>query len=295
MLISVPGAMAQRGAGGSGSHGGGGGHAVGGGFAGHPAGGGFAGRPLNSGGFSTAPRAFLPPGSFSRSFSGSFPVNRSASSWGQPGLTSQRLNAFTTPYFGRSRPASGAAWSRTANGFHNGNGYGDGHARGDHRYRYRSPYRGYGYGGAVGLVPWEVGYPDFMGYGDQEYDDSGSASAEAAPDQNGSAEAPEGYSNQPYEESDARQDYAPPPEYAPQERLSQTSQPAPIAEPTLTVVFRDGHTQEIRNYALTPTTLIVLDEAAAGRQQRISLDQVDLQATEQSARQAGLEFRPPSA
>jgi len=69
---------------------------------------------------------------------------------------------------------------------------------------------------------------------------------------------------------------------------------AVAAEPELKLIFRDGHQQSIRNYVLTGKTLIVLDNAASGRQQRISLAALDVPATEQAAEAAGLEFSPPA-
>jgi len=69
----------------------------------------------------------------------------------------------------------------------------------------------------------------------------------------------------------------------------------PTAEPELTVIFKDGHSQQIHNYALTRDTLIVLDSAVSGRESRIPLDAVDLPATEHSASNAGLDFMPPTS
>jgi hypothetical protein len=62
----------------------------------------------------------------------------------------------------------------------------------------------------------------------------------------------------------------------------------------LTLIFSDGHQQAIRNYVLTSDTLIVLDQAASGYQQRIPLAALNLSATEQAAQQAGLDFSPPA-
>jgi hypothetical protein len=40
--------------------------------------------------------------------------------------------------------------------------------------------------------------------------------------------------------------------------------------------------------------VIVLDQAASGRQQRIPLAALNLPATEQAAEQSGLDFTPPA-
>lgn len=72
--------------------------------------------------------------------------------------------------------------------------------------------------------------------------------------------------------------------------------PAPIApEPRLTLIFRNGQTRQVRNYVLTPRSLIVLDDAASGREPEIPLSSLNLPATEKAARQAGLDFSPPTS
>jgi hypothetical protein len=245
LLCVAPAALAQRSGGG---HGGGfgGGHAGGfsGGFASHGFGGGFSGSAGRSSfaprSYTSAPRMnWAAPG---RGFTGAYRGNLSA---GRPGWAGQ----------GRS-----------------GN-------------RYRSPYRGYGrYGGypyAVGnsweLTPWELGYPDFLGYGN----DIGDPQPDAQIPQD-SADAG------PAPDDEYRPDYGAAPGYAP-------SAPAPVgSEPALTLIFSDGHRQSIRNYALTGDSVIVLDGAAAGRQQRIPLADLNLTATQQAAQQSGLDFTPPA-
>ena len=160
------------------------------------------------------------------------------------------------------------------------------------RGRYRSPYRGgYGYPGygsyvnSWELLPWDFGYPGFTGYGDDD-DDSGQAAqgqVETAPPDESYPPPGDGY----------RPDYdsGPPPMMA-----SAAPAPAvPVApEPQLMLIFKDGHQQPIRNYVLTPSTVIDLDQAASGRQTRIPLDDLNLPATERAAQQAGLDFHPPA-
>jgi hypothetical protein len=179
------------------------------------------------------------------------------------GFSAPRFSSQRAPYFGRG---PGAGYRQP----------GAGNRR--EPFRYRSPYHfyasPYGYGG----LPYELGYPDFNGYADSG--SGGSADDEAASSQ----ESPSGPSG-----------YGPDDSYRPSYAAGSSVAAAPVSEPVLTVVFRDGHTQQIRNYALTRASLIVLDDAASGRQQSISLDQIDLPATEQSAQNAGLDFHPPSA
>lgn len=267
LLMAAPAALAQHGGGHAGSFAGGG-HAGGfggGGFSGHTFGGGFSGHSFG-GSFVGSPGR-MPGGFGPHSFSG---APRMA--WTAPG------RSFGTG-FGRTRDGDRDGFSHDRDRFHD-----------------RSPYRGYGYGGYGGypypyygnsweILPWDLGDPDFTGYNSYDgYDgDSGPAQPEAdAASSSGEAVAPpeEGYR----------------PEYQGPAYAMQAAPPAaPIApEPQLTLIFKDGHQQPIHNYVLTRNTVIVLDQAAAGRQQRVPLDELNLPATEQSAQQAGLDFAPPA-
>lgn len=162
---------------------------------------------------------------------------------------------------------------------------------GDH---YRRPYhRGYGgyagYGGypyafanSWELLPWDLGYPDFTGYGEETGIENQPSAEEQQPSQDYAAPSGDGY----------RSDYAPAPWQAP---AAPAASPAPVRpEPQLTLIFRDGHTQVIRNYMLTPSDVIVMDDAASGREPQIPLSDLNLPATEQAAHQAGLDFTPPT-
>ena len=257
LLAAAPAAVAQRGG------------------AGHSAAhaGGFSGG--FRGGFS-APRSF-------GGFSGArFP------GFAQRGLSMAPRMIWTVPrssaapgYYSASRPAYGAD-RRGSN-------------RGG-RYPYRPPYRGASsyavyaypsYANSWELLPWDLGYPDFTGYGDD--------SAAYQP------------SDQP--EPQPQPQYVPQPEYVapPDQGYAQDYPPpypmaAPAAPPTaiasqpqLTLIFEDGHTQTIRNYMLTSSAVIVMDQAASGREMRIPLSQLNLAATEQAARQDGLDFSPPAS
>jgi hypothetical protein len=168
-----------------------------------------------------------------------------------------------------------------------------GHDR-DRDRRYRSPYRGfggygYGYPGYVNswsVLPWDLSTSDWGG-SDYSGDDGNLAAQQVSPESQQQAETYE-----PSPESAYRPAYegalsVPPP---PPDVVA-----APVApEPELTLIFRDGHREAIHNYVLTRDTVVVLDQAASGRQQRISLADIDLAATQQSARAAGLDFTPPA-
>jgi hypothetical protein len=163
-----------------------------------------------------------------------------------------------------------------------------GRGRGDHdRDRYRSPYRGYGYGGypyayanSWELLPWDLSSSDFMDYSDNSGSDVQPAASAASPD--------EGY----------RQEYEAPAEEPypyPQPPADDQFASGPVApEPALTLIFNDGHQETIHNYVLTSEAVIVLDQAASGRQKRIPLASLNLAATVQAAQQAGLDFMPPA-
>jgi len=148
------------------------------------------------------------------------------------------------------------------------------------RDRYRRPYFSvrstYLAPGLLNYWPYELGYPEFSGY----YNTETNASTSSA-------------SQQDVQDYAQAQDNTPAESYRPQYQPNTPSAP-PASEPELTVIFKDGHSLQIRNFALTGSTLIVLDEAASGRERRIPLDQVDVPATARSARDAGLDFTPPA-
>ena len=165
----------------------------------------------------------------------------------------------------------------------------------DRRGRYRRQYPGYSYGGypylyanSWELLPWDIGYPDFTGYGNDNED------SEAAESNNGQVQPSGEELEQPQPENgEYRPEYGPAPYQPPVSEAAALT--PPHNEPPLTLIFKDGHTQTIRDYMLTPSEVIVMDDAASGRIPRISVSELNLPATEKAARQAGLDFSPPSA
>ncbi len=288
LLAATPAMIAQRGGGGH-AGGFGGGHAGGfsgghvGGFAGHSFGGGFGGQSFGSPGriYSGPGRIYTAPSrGFSTAPSRAFGM-APRMGWNVParGLSPGYRSPYRSGYSG-SRPDYRGA----TNDWRGGHG------------RDRGRYRGYGYGGypyapflnSWELLPWDLGYPDFSGY-DNGYDDSNGYD---------SAGIPSDIAAQPYADSSApddpdyRPDYAP---YASNPWGAPQQAGDPVApEPGLTLIFKDGHQQAIHNYALTPDTVIVMDQASSGRQQQIPLAELNLPATEQAAQQAGLQFNPPA-
>lgn len=105
--------------------------------------------------------------------------------------------------------------------------------------------------------------------------DNGGYGPEAAPDDN---EQAQGMTYQ------AQQDVPPPP----------PGVPGPLPQAAITLVFKDGHSQQVHNYALTKTTLYVLDDAASGRRPEIPLDTIDVAATERTNQESGLDFSVPA-
>jgi hypothetical protein len=133
----------------------------------------------------------------------------------------------------------------------------------------------FGFPGWIGLGP--LGYDgDDLGYDDSADSGSspGSYGPEAYPDQSPGEQDPSAF----------RSEY--PPSYAPTPQGQ-----IPAAENATTIVFKDGRpSEQIHNYALTQSTLFVLDQ----NRRDIPLDQVDLAATENANRAAGMEFQVPA-
>jgi hypothetical protein len=221
-------------------------------------GGGFSGHAGSSfhGGFSgSAPSHFSGPSHFSAprfTGGGSF---RNAPGFPRSGFSN--YSAARSPYNAGNRNSSGD--------------------------RYRRPYRS-GYGAGVpylfpgGIVSWIN--PDFLGYPGY-YDDFTSA------DTTDQSYAQPAEPDQSQDQAGLRSPYDP--SYAPSYAPSQPS-PAPIPEDAVTLVFKDGRpSEQIHNYALTRSTLYVLDL----HHQDIPVDQLDLAATEKVNRDAGVDFQLP--
>ncbi|MBB6144805.1 hypothetical protein HNQ77_002761 [Silvibacterium bohemicum] len=101
--------------------------------------------------------------------------------------------------------------------------------------------------------------------------------------------------------NDVQQAYAPQQEFAGDQRprmpyfgsaQGPSAVQVPQNEDAVTLVFRDGRpSEQIHNYALTRTTLYVLDE----HRRDISVDELDLDATAKVNRDAGVDFQLPIA
>jgi hypothetical protein len=279
MVLAVPQAMlAQRG----GGHGGGGGHV--GGFSGGAGARGFGGSfsAPHAGSFSGfAPRSFSAPrmgfspgplgsGLSARPYAGypqrSWPVARSP--FGQLSAPAVRRGPY--PGVADGRTWSGQPW----HGGHSDGHRPDYHSHSGFTYSIRTaPYYPYY------TWPWYGGLPYFGNWDSSDYDsgaDTGAAAAQLYSE-------PE---TAPAEEPEERRAYQP-------YQAEVAANVAPGAEPALTIVYKDGRSQQVHNYALTQTTLLLLDDASSGRTQQVSLQEIDLSATERANRAAGVDFRLP--
>jgi hypothetical protein len=90
------------------------------------------------------------------------------------------------------------------------------------------------------------------------------------------------------------------PQPPPEQQDSRTSMgptteppPQPVEDqPRTVLVFKDGHQQEISNYAIVGGTLYDLSE---GRSRKVALAQIDLQATAKLNDSRGIDFELPAA
>lgn len=71
----------------------------------------------------------------------------------------------------------------------------------------------------------------------------------------------------------------------------QTPPPEPTEAVATTLIFRDGHRLEVRNYAIMGNTLFILSP----ERRKIPLSDLNLQATTQENDDRGVEFRVPSS
>ena len=151
-------------------------------------------------------------------------------------------------------------------------------------YHHRHFYPGYyGYGYAY-AYPWWGWYGDY-GYDSHYYTDDQDYSADSY--------AQEDYAQQQQAEIDRLTDEV---AQLREQRETRNSNPQPSAARVWTdtemtrLVFRDKHTEEIRNYAIVGQTLWVFSE---DRAEKIMLAELDLPATEKANEEHGVEFQIP--
>jgi hypothetical protein len=135
-----------------------------------------------------------------------------------------------------------------------------------------------GYRGGAGYIAPGYGWvgPYLPSYSDDPgYDDSSAAPSQA------------------YDGSDALPPYPEQPAaIAPYQPTSDAARPTALSEEAVTLIFKDGRPPEqIHNYVLTRTTLFVGDQ----QRRAIPTDQLDLAATANVNREAGVDFQLPEA
>jgi hypothetical protein len=77
----------------------------------------------------------------------------------------------------------------------------------------------------------------------------------------------------------------------PSEQTSERSPEPVVSQPSTVLIFKDGHQQEISNYAIVGSTLYDLSD---GRSKRVQLTDLDLSATVKENDQRGVEFQLPA-
>jgi hypothetical protein len=200
-----------------------------------------------------------------------------------------------------SRPVSmgHGGWNNGwhGNGWH-GNGWNNGwgwHGNGIRnpywRTRYAYPYYGY-YGYGYGSPYW--GWSDF----DNGYDNGYSNDAYAPqPDYSQYAMYADVRSPGPLSATYASQDEVQQIQsevrrLRDQQTRGFASITPPSNEPQTALVFRDGHTENVRNYAIAGNTLWVLDQSHA---RKVPLGSIDVPATRQQNEDRGVKFETPPA
>lgn len=224
------------------------------------------------GGFSSHPAT-----GFHGGFTGSAPSGFSGNRFAASGSFAARPSFGTAPSF--ARPGLGATYRAP----YSRDGYNGGGHNGGNYNRRASYRRGYvwRYGAWIPyLVPAWTG-PAYWGYpGTGFYDDSAASAGYAAP----ASDVEPAYPDQ----SPPREPYYPSP------AISNPSSPTPPpqGEDALMLMFKDGRPPlEIHNYALTRTTLYVLDQA----RRDIPVNEIDVAATQKVNRDAGVDFQFPGS
>ena len=77
----------------------------------------------------------------------------------------------------------------------------------------------------------------------------------------------------------------------PREQISQQTSEPVVAQPSTLLIFKDGHQQEVSNYAIVGATLYDLSD---GRTKKVQLADLDLTATVKQNDQRGVEFQLPA-
>lgn len=177
-------------------------------------------------------------------------------------------------------PASVTSPGFGSNGFHVHNGFGVpvfvGHS-GFRHHRHGFVFPGY-FGGGY-YLPYAYSDYDVMDTGVDDSMEDESAYGPTIFDRNGQAPVPS--------QEDYRAELRAKTEAAPAAPVEQ-----PVAEqPPTVLVFKDGHQQEVVNYAIVGSTLYDLSN---GRARKVALAELDLKATVKQNDQRGVDFQLPA-
>jgi hypothetical protein len=156
--------------------------------------------------------------------------------------------------------------------------------------RYRRPY-GVGVPYSAGWVG--LGYPGYLDdsgfYQDPGFYDDSTYAEPPAP-------APGVYSDQGYPPPPVDQgDPGPPPGFRPAYQGAPAPAPDPGTEAAVTLIFKNGSTEQIHNYMLTRSTLFVQSDTTHRRLREIPVDDLDLAATQKINKQDGIDFQLPAS
>ncbi len=177
------------------------------------------------------------------------------------------------------RPSASARW---AGGVHGG-------FRGGFRGR---PFRGRCFGCSHHRFPRYYGYGWYPGWGWGWYDDVGYNDSYSEPDYQAYDYRPN-YSAQDQQTERLRDEVDRLSDEVAQLREEREQASKPLAKKeseTAELIFRDKHTQEVRNYAIVGQTVWLLDSKTA---KKISLSELDIPATIKVNQERGVDFGLP--
>jgi hypothetical protein len=184
-------------------------------------------------------------------------------------------------------PFSVSVWGGRGYGYGNGHGYGSGNGCG-HRNGCGSR-NGYGNSTGVYVVPYYAPIPDAP-YGDDPGGGGPYVYSGPALDQ-----TPHVVIDTPSVKraavADDDEDILPPPASKSNQVSNAVGAPAIKPSDPTVLVFRDGHRQEVSNYAIMGQTVYVFDS----RRQKIALGDLDVPATIKANDDRGVEFQIPKA
>ncbi|MGH9515714.1 MAG: hypothetical protein ACRD3P_08565 [Terriglobales bacterium] len=194
----------------------------------------------------------------------------------------------TSQGFGAGSTFRGVPGHTTSLGFGLRNGFHESQFE-HHRHHTHRPFAVYSpYYGGYGYAPYA--YPYYLN--DEDYSDSAAYQAPAGGDRENDDR------DNDYRRDDDRQildqDYRAglnrPSEQSPEKSSEPLVAPV-VAQPSTLLIFKDGHQQEISNYAIVGSTLYDLSD---GRSKKVQLADLDLQATVKQNDQRGVEFQLPA-